>query len=103
MILPDKGYSISMPPDMLFKSLSSFKEYSIDICSKTYSKPEAYIASEFDQDLLPTDRQFIVGEKEPGENSPNDRNYVNGPLCHGVSYTFFVRAYPFPKVQVRMI
>ena len=91
-----------MPPDMLFKSLSSFKEYSIDICSKTYSKPEAYITSEFDQDRLPTDRQFIVGQ-ETGENSPNDRKYVNGPLCHGVSYTFFVRAYPYPKLQERMI
>ena len=91
-----------MLPNFLFKSLSSFKEYSIDICSKRFSKPEAYITSEFDQDRLPTDMQFIVGQEEVGENSPNDRNYVNGPLCHGVSYTFFVRAYPYPKAQVRI-
>ena len=92
-------------PDQRYKSLSDIGTYSKSLCNGKPNTPVGYITAEFGRDLLPEDRKFVVGDKDnSGNNSPNDRKnmYENGHLCHGTTYTFFIRAYPTDHSQVGM-
>ena len=61
------------------------------VTSTAGSLPIAYITSEFEANLFPSDRMFIVGDS----SQPNDRpGITNGLLCYATTYTFFVRVYP---------
>ena len=91
-------------PDQRYKSLSDFGTFSNSLCNGKPDSPVAYITAEFGRDLLPEDRKFVVGaEDNTGKNSPNDiQMYQNWRLCHGATYTFFIRAYPTDNSQVGM-
>jgi len=98
--------SLLESPDQRYKSLSDFAMYSDSLCKGKPETPIAYVAAEFGRGLLPQDRKFVVGaEDSSGKNSPNDRPtmYENGRLCHGATYTFFVRAYPGDSSQVSLL
>ena len=105
LLLPeDQTANNLQPPDVLYKSINDLGKYNTRLCNEKPSTPVAYITAEFGQDLLPADRRFIVGaEEDDGKNSPNDRTetYKNGPLCHGATYTYFIRAYPVDNSVVR--
>ena len=79
------------PPDTLFPNVDSLVTYSDINCANRGSLPIAYITSEFDANLFPSDSMFIVGDS----SQPNDRlDITNGLLCYATTYTFFVRVYP---------
>lgn len=80
-------------PDILFPS-SNLEPYQESFCKTKFDTPKAYVTAEFASELLPTSRQFTVGETN--SESPNDRPvlYPNGKLCYSTKYTFFLRAYP---------
>ena len=79
------------PPDTMFPNIDSFGMYSDINCANPGSLPVAYITSEFEANLFPSDSKFIVGDS----NQPNDRpGITNGLLCYATTYTFFVRVYP---------
>ena len=90
MLLPEDFSPASLlPADALFPNIDSFMTYAD---SKTYKGPNpvAYITAEFDDKLFPSDSVFTVGV----DGQPNDRQYENGPLPHGTTFAFFLRAYP---------
>ena len=80
------------PPNVLFPDTDSLGVYSDINCDNPGSLPSAYITSEFDANLFPSDGKFIVG----GSGQPNDRpaDFTNGLLCYAKTYTFFIRVYP---------
>jgi len=103
IILPKPDYLIFKAPEEKYTSISDFERYDDKICSREITEPVAYITSEFDHNILPEDNLFVVGGGQ-GANSPNDVNvYENWPLCYGTSYTFFVRAYTSPTIQVSLV
>ncbi len=74
-----------------FRSLTDFSYSDTADCAvPRLTEHEAYIAAEFGDDGFPESNVYIVGDP----TQPNDHNqYVNGPLCYGATYTFFLRAY----------
>ena len=88
VLLPSSSLPDS-PPDVLFPSLESFLTYS-DILNKDFNEPVSYIVGEFSDDLFPEDSMYTIGD----EDEPDDKDYHNGPLKYGSSFTFFLRAYP---------
>ncbi len=87
----DNGLS---DPDTDYPNLTSLEVFSY---SDTAGCPNpglaqqiAYIAAEFSQVLFPENDRYVVGDS----TQPSDVDeYVNGPLCYGATYTFFLRAY----------
>ncbi len=87
----DNGLS---DPDTDYPTLTSLEVFSY---SDTTGCPNpgladqiAYIAAEFSEALFPVNNRYVVGDL----TQPRDvDDYVNGPLCYGATYTFFLRAY----------
>ena len=76
---------------------SKLGSYQESLCGMTTGAVKAYVTAEFAAEQFPRSGQFIVGLNSSGdENSPNDRPdiYVNGRLCYGTKYSFFIRAFP---------
>ncbi len=81
-------------PDTDYPNLNSLEKFSY---SDSAGCPNpgladqiAYIAAEFSEALFPENNRYVVGDP----TQPNDvDDYVNGPLCYGATYTFFLRAY----------
>ncbi len=87
----DNGLS---DPDTNYPTLTSLEEFSY---SDSAGCPNpgladqiAYIAAEFSEALFPVNNRYVVGD--PTQPSDED-DYMNGPLCYGATYTFFLRAY----------
>ena len=92
-VLIEAGTNVGdlQPPNVLFPDVDSLGIYSDINCDNPGSLPSAYITSEFDANLFPSNGKFIVG----GSNQPNDRpDITNGLLCYAKTYTFFIRVYP---------
>ena len=76
---------------------SKLGSYQESLCRTTTGAVKAYVTAEFAAELFPRSEKFIVGLNSSGdENSPNDRPdiYINGRLCYGTKYSFFIRAFP---------
>ncbi len=80
-------------PDTNYPTLNNLTQFSYfdtaDCVVPLLTEQEAYIAAEFGDDDFPDNNVYIVGDP----TQPNDNDYVNGPLCYGATYTFFLRAY----------
>ncbi len=81
-------------PDTDYPNLSSLEVFSYsdtaDCPNPGLAQQRAYIAAEFSQALFPENNRYVVGDS----TQPSDVDeYVNGPLCYGAAYTFFLREY----------
>ncbi len=87
----DNGLS---DPDTDYPTLTSLEVFSYSDTAGCpnpgLAQQRAYIAAEFSEALFPENNRYVVGD--PTQPSDED-DYVNGPLCYGATYTFFLRAY----------
>ncbi len=81
-------------PDTDYPTLTSLEVFSYSDTAGCpnpgLAQQRAYIAAEFSEALFPENNRYVVGD--PTQPSDVD-DYVNGPLCYGATYTFFLRAY----------